>query len=515
MKRIIALVLCLLMCLPLFVACGGDDPADTTKSASDVTTKPSDTTNNSSVTTGPQDTNDTGDVPPIPGIVTSTRDPDAIGKVAVNDWDGYQFKIYYSTSDNCQTDFICDNPNGNVLNDQVYARNTKVETLLNVDLHTDPHTTAYATVIQSQFSAGWTEGDYNMYGGTNRGAINLSIKGHVADLATYDEINMYRPHWDQGYVDALTINDSLYSLVGAYSVKANLFVSSLCFNKNLFQENGLDEPYNLVKTYEWTVDALLDYMEGFAQDLDNDGYDWDKDIFALSGWGTESSYGIFYGSGFTYCKNDGDTIAIDYDRDLLDDILDVNIDIWSANGVYLNESAKADQHHMPFEIFTTGRGLFCDIVLYKISMFFTEMEDDYGILPEPMFTADQKQYFTYTGYTIPILLVPSVDPNAERTGNIVEAICAASNDIVIPKMFEIVTKIQHARDEDSAAMIDIIISNKIFDSAHWLALSGYNSLVRSIIKEKQNISASYIKMYGGKAEDELEDFLDAYAKLKK
>jgi hypothetical protein len=289
----------------------------------------------------------------------------------------------------------------------------------------------------------------------------------------------------------------------------------LCFNKNLFQQNGFDEPYNLVKTYEWTVDVLLDYMEGFAKDFDNDGYDWDKDQFALSGWGTESSYGIFYGSGFVYCKNDGETLAIDYDRDLLDDILDVNIDIWSANGTYFNESATSSQHHMPFEIFSTGRGLFCDIVLYKISMFFTEMEDDYGILPEPMFTEDQGKYFTYTGYTIPILVVPATDPNAERTGNIIEAICAASNDIVIPKMFEIVTKIQHARDEESADMLDIALHSKIFDTCHWLVLTGIYMLPRSLINEKQNLTASYLKMFEKKAAGELEDYVEIVEKLKK
>ena len=82
-------------------------------------------------------------------------------------------------------------------------------------------------------------------------------------------------------------------------------------------------------------------------------------------------------------------------------------------------------------------------------------------------------------------------------------------------MFEIVTKIQHARDEESAAMIDIIISNKVFDAAHWLKLAGYESLSRALIKEKQNLSASYINIYHKKADGQLEDFVEAYTSMKK
>ncbi len=498
MKRIIALLLCLVMCLPLFVACGGDDePKDTTKPAPE--------TNNGAVTTTPTDNDD--------DWIGVSRDPNAIGKVAVNDWDGYTFKIYYNTQDNAQTDFICDAPNGDTLNDQVYARNSKVEEMLNINLHIDPDTdTTYATLLQNQHDAGWTEGDYNMVTGGGRSAITLSNKGILADLGTYDEINIYSPHWDQGYIDALMIEDSIYSLSGAYSVKSNLFVSSLCFNKNLFAQNGLEEPYNLVKTYEWTVDELLEYMDGFAQDYDNDGYDWSKDRFTISGWATESAYGLFYGSGFSYCVNDGETIEIEYDRDQLDDIIDSVIDVWCKNGAFFSEHFSGIEHNMPFDIFKSGRALFCDIVLQKIGTFFTNMDDDYGILPQPMFSAEQGQYYSYAGYSIPLLVIPDTDPNVERTGNIVEALCAASNDIVIPKMFEIVTKLQNSRDEESADMIDLIISTKFFDSAHWLALTGYEALVRYIIRGKTNTTASYIKIYHDQAVRKLEGYVDAYGK---
>ena len=254
-------------------------------------------------------------------------------------------------------------------------------------------------------------------------------------------------------------------------------------------------------------------MDGFALDYDNDGFDKDFDIFSITGWASETAYGTFYGTGFKFCKNDGETISLDFDRDLLDDILDVNLKIWTQNGVFMDPVLTGTSNHaIPFNIFSSGRSLFCDIVLYKISMFFSEMNDDYGILPEPMFDSDQGAYYSYTGYTIPLLCVPATDPNRERTGNILEAICAASSDIVIPSMFEIVTKIQNVRDEDSADMIDIIIKNKIYDPAHWLKLPGYHNFNRSILTERQNLSSSFIQIYSTSAKKELKNYIDSYQK---
>ena len=128
---------------------------------------------------------------------------------------------------------------------------------------------------------------------------------------------------------------------------------------------------------------------------------------------------------------------------------------------------------------------------------------------------EQEKYYTYAGYWIPTLVVPSTDINPERTGNILDVISAVSRDVVIPKMFEIVTKIQNARDEESASMIDIVISNKIYDTAHWLVLTGYQDLVRSIINEGDNVSAGYIRRYHDKAVKDLEDFIEAYEKNSK
>ena len=202
MKKLIALLLCLAMCVPMFAACGGDDPADTTAAAA-----ADSTTGTGSVTTAPEGGDETT---PEDSTPVTTEKKHGYGDLVKQNWDGYTFKIWYPTLDNMQTDFICENPNGNVLNDQIYQRNNMIETDLGVELAIET-TGSFATLAQSQYAAGWTEGDYNMFGGQGRTALASTKNGYFADLGAYDQINPHREYWDQDFVDNVMMKDSIYN----------------------------------------------------------------------------------------------------------------------------------------------------------------------------------------------------------------------------------------------------------------------------------------------------------------
>ena len=95
-------------------------------------------------------------------------------------------------------------------------------------------------------------------------------------------------------------------------------------------------------------------------------------------------------------------------------------------------------------------------------------------------------------------------------GNIIEAYCTASYDIVTPDLFEIVTKLQHADDADSGEMIDIIIRNKIVDPAHWFMLNGYCNFSQSLLISRTNVVSSYLKSATNGAAKQVRDINNAY-----
>ena len=56
-------------------------------------------------------------------------------------------------------------------------------------------------------------------------------------------------------------------------------------------------------------------------------------------------------------------------------------------------------------------------------------------------------------------------------------------------MFEIVTKLQSVRDQDSSEMVEYIIRNRVFDSAYFFDLAVSNVVLEQLKTGKPEISA--------------------------
>ncbi len=464
---------------------------------------------------GSSDTSDAADTAPTgtSGDTEAVTEFRAFGTVEPGDFDGYTFRILYPSNGESYNDFHAPDINGSVLNDAIYMRNLQVSEHLGIKMEIEWETTAKITDrIRNLVSTG--SYDYDMYGG-HRSTLPLGYGGYLYNYHDMEAINLEGEWWDQNWVESMSVVDSLYTLVGDISVKMLLFTSAICFNKQLFEDNNLGEPYDLVREKKWTYDALYSLISGYSSDLNSDGkLDWETDRFGLVGWGSEAGFSLFYGSGVTFIsKTDDGKYEFNYNSDRLISIIDKVYDVWVTANSYFNNSGSTAQHHQPFTAFVEDRALFCDLVLYKVSMFLLDMKSDYGIIPQPMYDENQEDYYTYTGYTIPLIMVPANCPVPEQTGRIIEAYCAASYDEVTPDLFSIVTEVKNARDADTSEMIRIIIRNKFFDPAHWYNISGYGGISRSVIANKNNNVASILKSYERPAQNSLNQILDAYEKL--
>ncbi len=439
----------------------------------------------------------------------------AFGTVDLENYEGYTYNILYTQTENFYRDFHAEQMNGNIMNDVIFARNLQVEEALDIDLEIKWQNYAQVnTDLQTQCNAGTY--DYDMYGG-HRTSLALSYGGFLTDYSDISQIDLSGEWWDQGWVDTMSYRGSIYTLVGDISVSSLLLVQALCFNKKLFDDNGLDYPYELVREKKWTVDALLSLIENYSTDLNNDGdLTWDSDQFGLTGWGTEAGFSIFYGSGFSFVtKNAEDVYEINFDAERLSAVTDKLYDIWVSASSYFNNNGTVAEHPYPFRVFTEDRALFCDAALCKIGSFLTGMEADYGILPQPMFDENQEDYCSYTGYSIPLIMVPVNAPDLDRTGTIMEALCTASYDGVIPDMYQIVTEVRNARDIESGEMIRIIIRTKTFDPGHWYNIAGYGSYSRSMIASKTKNVASFVRANGTIAGVLLGEINKAFDKMQK
>ena len=347
MKRMLALLCAILMLTSTAVACGKTETVDGTTVAAEVTTVSEAVTETTPVETEP---------------------PKAFDSVPEQNLGGV-FNIRYNQNDNCYVDFLAETMNGDVKNDAIFERNAMVEEKLGVDIQitwTDYQSVDADCKIQVQSGSE----DYDLYGG-HRISLALSYQGFQYDLMDIDALDLTQEWWDQGYVDAVTINDSLYTVIGDAGVSTLLFVSSLTFNKKLMDEANIAYPYDLVREGKWTMDAFYNTIVDYGADLNGDGaVKREDDRLSLIGWGSESGYSGFYSTGFSFINRDaaGD-YAISYDSEKLTSILEKMVRLWTVDYAYFNNGSGVAEHEFTYGIFASGRALFSDIVLSKIGTF--------------------------------------------------------------------------------------------------------------------------------------------------
>ena len=494
MKRALALLCALAMLISVAVSCGKADsgqPSDTTPS----------TTVNEETTTAQT-------------TPAQTEPPKAFDTVSEENLGGYVFNILYTSRDEVYYDFLAETINGDVQNDAIFQRNAMVEEKLNVDLQIAwKELDEVNTVCRMQVQSGTS--DFDLFGG-HRKSLALSYEGMQYNINDISTINLSQEWWDQDYIEAITIHDSLYTVIGDIGVSTLLFISSMTFNKRMLDEANIAYPYDLVREGKWTLDALQTMLKDQGADLNGDGkMVREDDHFALLGWATESAYSLFYGADFAFINRDATgEPQLEYDTDKLNVILEKVVNIWNQDNVYLyTGSATVPEHEATYAVFAEQRAMFSDICLCKIGWFYTDMEDAYGIVPIPKLDEAQESYHSYLGFTIPVLFLPANASDPERTGLIMEACSAASYDVVTPQMYEIVTKLKNARDEDSSEMIEIIIRNKFIDTAHFYDIEGYGTLPTNVITSGSSNSASIIKAFEKIAKKEWDKIITAFDKL--
>lgn len=86
---------------------------------------------------------------------------------------------------------------------------------------------------------------------------NLGATGIIIDLNDLDYTDFSKPWWDHKSVEGLSISNKLFAVCGDITTIDKAATSAIVFNKQLLADNGLDDPYTLVRNGDWTVDKFM------------------------------------------------------------------------------------------------------------------------------------------------------------------------------------------------------------------------------------------------------------------
>lgn len=396
--------------------------------------------------------------------------------------------VIYKRDESDKCDFEVEKITGDVLDDALFDRNTIVAEDYGITFVY--YENSYDKInedLKLQVDGGLY--DYDLYVGHKSSMKNLAQNNYLYDLASITDLDLTASWWDALCRENMTVDGKTYLMTGDIFPSSMVITSCLTFNKKMFKDWNLTEPFALVDEGKWTAAEFTALLTDATRDKNGDGkVKPEDDIYGMTTWMMDVPYSLFYGMGGMFSTiNEDEQPELSYDDvDIVDRYEAIYDMIVTKQSYFITVESDYSKN---YEVFSDGRALFCDMTLGKISDFLLDMTDPYGIVPMPKFDANQKNYLSFVNGATPLVMIAKNCKDPDFVGTILDAMGAYNKDKVTPTIFENVTKLKAAQDPDSARMVDKVLEHRVYDFAYFADLSVADIVRVQLIAGQPNISS--------------------------
>lgn len=376
------------------------------------------------------------------------------------DFGGRTLNFYMWT----ENKFSASEETGDIIEDAVYKRNRKVEELFNVSFTYDIRTGDWQTwkdwigVLNSSILAG--DDAYQLVGGYGYRLARETLGDTFQNLKENPYIDFSKPWWPANITDAANAGSRVGLCFGNLDPNFYDTTYAVYFNKKLADDNSIGNMYDLVYDGKWTLDKLFEFSEAGARDLDGDTIIGENDQYGLILDKTMSVDAFLQSSDIMISEKDADGIPTLLGlSEKLVDLQESLRDFIYRSGSVLYE---ADDMNLLTGVFMSGRSLFFANNLSRAHTL-RDMNDDFGIIPYPKYDEAQDGYKTYNAIGNSTAFAIPTGADSELAGCVIEALAYYGWNDILPEYYERALKGKVARDNDSEAMLDLIMDNIEFD----------------------------------------------------
>lgn len=451
---------------------------------------------------------------------TTTANPLAVYKDL--DFKGADYNIIAQHVENEQPTVPPPELTGEKVLDALYERDKTVSEMMNINIvYTNEKYNEVGSrgKLNADLQAAITAGDcpwHHVITSMADGMNNHSVGGFITNLWNVDNIRLEEPWWNQYLTENLTYNGKLFAQSGPITLAYYYSPCALAYNRTVAENNGLGDFYDDVADGTWTFDRFAGVIKDISRDLDGDGKMTTEDFYAVMT--DELSAQAFYvGIGGRH-----DAIVDGRPKLVLGE--EANITRLAKVAEYIGNpditlGSEGLQGFTSFAVrktnqFKIGKTLFCAYNMNGFISQLRDMEDDYGLIPNPKLDEQQDEYRTLgsgfgpVGVAIPITVVDTSMPGA-----VMDAMAYISYTEVGTLMFEVTLKEKIARDENSKLMLDIIYEDVIYDWTNTFSIGNVHVLTRAIcLGKKPNIASEWAAI-ADSANAALDKILEAYDKI--
>ncbi len=344
------------------------------------------------------------------------------------------------------------------------------------------------------------------------GISSLVSNGYVYDFNALPYVNLEADWWDLENMENLRLGKIYPYGVSDFVISAPHVIT---FNKTMVENLNLDNPYELVDNYKWTLDKMMEMAKSVTRNVQSDGRYRGEEVFGIC-TSEISKFNSFLMSCDQPVSKRGEDgrleLALNTEKtvkiiekfaELANTTGAIHVDMNDYSGVYMDR------------IFAEGGCLFA---LFDPSFLESQRnaEIDYGIVPYPMYDEYQGEYKTLDWGVM--WAIPAHIKNPELVGSVVELYSYFSRDTIVPAYYDKVLDGKLSNDLDSRRMLDII-----FDSIEYEPINNYfgfheylgqiSFVIGQLAVDRRSTDfASFYKGLEGSAKNEIKQF---YANLEK
>ncbi len=369
-------------------------------------------------------------------------------------------------------EFTVESPNGEVVNDAIWQRNSDTEERLNVKLAfylpagDYNNRNAWINELSTAVLAG--DDQYDIAAGYSMCMATLAYKRLVQDMNKLPYLDFSQPWWPDSIMNEATVNGRLYFASGDISTYLTYYMLSIFFNLELLDDFKLEDPRELVLSGKWTFDKLAEMAAKCYKDVNGDGA---VDLGDSFGFVSAPTYidAFYFSAGLHIIEKDNSgktVISPDFGSEKTHEVLNKYINtIEGNNGILINNTGVSGMTGLATNraIFGEGRTPFILVETHNAAVNFREYTFDYSVVPVPKYSEDQKNYVTTMSNPVSLYGIPVSAKAPATSAAVLECLGSEGYRTISPALFEVGLKMKYSPDDLTAQMYDIQRASVSFD----------------------------------------------------
>ncbi|MCI8387701.1 MAG: hypothetical protein HFE63_04470 [Clostridiales bacterium] len=364
--------------------------------------------------------------------------------------------------------FAIDENTGEEVNDVLYARNRFIEENYGVKLNVtlDEEGPIYWSVKNTMLAG---DCEYHLLLPSNSLLSEWIQIGGVYPLNYVPGIELDEEYWMPEINEQLKINGNTYYAACAMTPRYYGSIYIMTFNADMANDLKLGDFYELVEDGKWTYDKMFELAASATADTNGDTVINKDDRIGLI-YETLTSRALILGAGYMPIENIGGNLKCNLGTEgLASFIQNLNVLLTQDGSLGADDTSE----NIEYKIWE-GTVLFNNPCIFDLGNY-RDIKHSFGILPMPKLNEEQEKYIGYSqpwANASPAVPISFIGDDLEMIGLVTNAMAAYGYDYLRPAVYDNFIMMKGARDDKSAAIVDMLFENITFDLTSLIKGSG-------------------------------------------